>query len=133
MTVPTWAEGDVAELGLLLGALAGVPTELGGFAGAGPVPVASPTSGRAQAPRRPLVPRAMHCKGSRRSGEKVIFFLSQRKSEEVREPTGHSFFPPGMSSMWEAKEQTNPKCARGTSSNFLCFAINTKCLLLSSL
>lgn len=67
VTVPTWAESDVAELGLLLGALAGVPPELGGFAGAGPVPVASPTGGRAQAPWRPLVPGAMHCKGSRRS------------------------------------------------------------------
>lgn len=66
VTVPTWAEGDVAELGLFLGALAGVPPELGGFAGAGPVPVASPTGGGAQAPRRPLVPGAVHCKGSRK-------------------------------------------------------------------
>lgn len=75
MTVPTWAESDVAEFGLLLGALTGVPTELGGFAGAGPVPVTSPASGRAQAPWRPFVPSAMDCKGSRRSDEKVIFFF----------------------------------------------------------
>lgn len=75
VTVPTWAEGDVAELGLFLGALAGVPPELRWFAGAGPVPVASPTGGRAQAPWRPLIPGAMHCKGSR----KCDFFWGLRK------------------------------------------------------
>lgn len=63
----TWAKRDVAELGLLLRALTGVPTKLRGFACAGPIPVSSPTCGRAQAPWRPLIPGAVHCNQSRRN------------------------------------------------------------------
>lgn len=91
----TWAKCNVAELCLLLWALAGVPTKLWGLARAGPIPVSSPTRGRAQAPWRPLVPSAVHCNQSRSK------FPFQRRSEEASKPTERSIFPPRMSSMWE--------------------------------
>lgn len=119
----TWAKCDVAEFCLLLRALAGVPTKLWGLARAGPVPVPSPTSGRAQAPRRPLVPGAMHCNQSRRSK-----FPFQRKSllEKWLSPLNTASYPlphpPELAAweklLWEGQEQTSLKSARGTWCNF---------------
>lgn len=60
----TWTDGYVAELGLLLRAVAGVSPVLRGGAAPRPGPVTSAAGRRAQTPRRPLVPRAVHCNQS---------------------------------------------------------------------
>lgn len=61
---PTRAQGNVAELGLLLRALTGVAPKLGGPAGARAIPKATATGAGAEAPGRPLIPGTMHCRGT---------------------------------------------------------------------
>jgi hypothetical protein len=52
----TWADGDVAVLGLLLGAGAGLSSVLGLLAGAKALAESTATGGGAQAPGSPLIP-----------------------------------------------------------------------------
>lgn len=58
----TWADSDVAELGLSCGAAARLSSILGLLAGAGSVTVTAATRGGAQAPGGPLIPSTIHCK-----------------------------------------------------------------------
>lgn len=57
----TGAHGDVAELGLFGVAFARLSAVLGRLAVAGAVTVTPAAGGRAQAPRRPLIPGSIHC------------------------------------------------------------------------
>lgn len=71
----TWTHSYVAELGLFLWALTGISPKLRGRTGSCSGPVTSAAGGRTQTPRRPLVPRAMHCNQSSRC---VIYTQTDR-------------------------------------------------------
>lgn len=64
--VLTRAGRDIAGLGLQLGALAGFPSVPRGHAPPRPGPGPSPAGHRAQAPRGPLLPRAVNCNTAQR-------------------------------------------------------------------
>lgn len=58
----TWADSNVAELGLFGRSAAGFSTVLRLFAGTDAITVSTTTCGRAQTPGCPFVPQSIHCK-----------------------------------------------------------------------